>query len=154
MAEKKPGKLKSFANEFKEFIAKGNVLDMAVAVIIGGAFGKIVTSLVNDIIMPAVGILTGKVNFADLKYVITAADEAAGVAESAICWGAFIQNIVDFLIVALCIFIMLKIVLGMKTKLEALKKKEEEEANAEEPPKPTSEALLTEIRDLLKNKND
>lgn len=129
---------------FKEFIAKGNVMDMAVGVIIGGAFGKIVTSLVNDVLMPAIGILVGKVNFNELKYVITPGDEAAEIAEVAIYYGKFIQSIVDFLIIALCIYWMVNAVMKLK--------KKEEEAPAEEAAEEPSEdiVLLTEIRDLLK----
>lgn len=167
-------KVKKFAEEFKAFIAKGNVIDMAVAVIIGGAFGKIVTSLVNDIIMPAVSMLMGKSDIAGMKYVVTEAipakpevlDEAgnviqaatAEVAEVAIKYGAFIQTILDFLIIAFSIFVMLKIVLGAKDKINAKKiaeekaKAEEEAAKAEAEKKPTAEELLTEIRDLLSEK--
>lgn len=132
-----------FVKEFKEFAIKGNVMDMAVGVIIGGAFGKIVTSLVNDVIMPIVSKITGGVNFTDLKIVLTPADEANKVAEVALAYGNFIQNVFDFLIIALCIFIMVK-------GINSLKKKEEEKP--EEPPKPSNEEiLLTEIRDLLKD---
>ena len=129
--------------EFKEFALKGNVVDLAVGVIIGGAFGKIVTSLVNDIIMPIIGILLNGVNFTDLKYVIKPA--SGDIPESAILYGSFIQNIVDFLIIAFCIFIMVKA-------MNSLKKKEEKEE--EKPAEPTEDVvLLTEIRDLLKKKN-
>lgn len=125
--------------EFKEFAFKGNVVDLAVGVIIGGAFGKIVTSLVNDIIMPIIGMILGGISFVDLKYIITPADEAAGVAEAAIYYGQFIQNIVDFLIIAFCIFLMVKAVNSTKKKVE------------EAPAKPAEDiVLLTEIRDLLK----
>lgn len=153
-------KIKKFAEEFKVFIAKGNVVDMAVAVIIGGAFSKIVTSLVNDVIMPIVGLLLGKMNVADLKWVITpAVVDEAGVetaAEVALKYGAFAQTILDFLIIALSVFVMLKIVLGAKDRLTAKKRAEEEAkaaeeaAKAEAEKKPTAEELLTEIRDLLK----
>lgn len=129
--------------EFKEFALKGNVVDLAVGVIIGGAFGKIVTSLVNDIIMPIIGILLNGVNFTDLKYVIKPA--SGDIPESAILYGSFIQNIVDFLIIAFCIFIMVKA-------MNSLKKKEEKKE--EKPAEPTEDVvLLTEIRDLLKKKN-
>ncbi|MHB1454049.1 MAG: large-conductance mechanosensitive channel protein MscL [Saccharofermentanales bacterium] len=128
--------------EFKEFTLKGNVLDLAVAVIIGGAFGKIISSLVNDIFMPAIGILLGGVNFKDLKYVITPA--SGDVAEAAILYGSFIQSIIDFIIIALCIFLFIKL-------LSAMKKKQPEVIPA--PPALTNEeVLLTEIRDLLKTK--
>ena len=131
---------------------KGNVMDMAVGVIIGGAFGKIVSSLVSDVLMPLIGKLTGGVSFVDLfvnlgdgNYTTLAAAKEAGAAVFA--YGQFIQNIIDFLIVALCIFLMIK---GMNK----LNRKKEEPAPAEpEAPKgPTQEELLAEIRDLLKNK--
>jgi len=161
-------KIKKFGEEFKAFIAKGNVIDMAVAVIIGGAFGKIVTSLVNDIIMPLVGLLVGKMNVSEMKWVITPAKDAvldetgaeisAAVAEVALKYGAFIQTIIDFLIIAISVFVMLKIVLGAKDKLTEKKRAEEEAkaaeeaAKAEAEKKPTTEELLTEIRDLLSEK--
>ena len=134
-------------SEFKKFAFKGNVIDMAVGVIIGGAFGKIVTSLVNDLIMPIIGILVGKVNFTDLKIVLSEAEmNAAGEivkAESAITYGNFLQTVVDFLLVAISIFVFVRI-------MNKTKKKEEP---APEPPKgPTTEELLTEIRDLLAEK--
>jgi large conductance mechanosensitive channel protein len=133
--------------EFKEFAIKGNVVDMAVGIIIGGAFGKIVTSLVSDIIMPPIGMLIGGVNFNGLRLVLKSATvDAAGVTspEVAINYGAFIQVLFDFIIIAFCIFMMIK-------GLNMLKKKKEE-APAE-PAAPTKEEiLLTEIRDLLKNK--
>ena len=133
-----------FVKEFKEFAMKGNVVDMAVGVIIGGAFGKIVTSLVNDIIMPIISKVTGGINFTDLKIILTEGNEAAGVNEVAFAYGSFIQNVVDFLIIAFCLFMVIK---GMNK----LKKKEVEAPPA--PPEPTKEeVLLTEIRDLLKEK--
>ncbi|MBQ7634883.1 MAG: large-conductance mechanosensitive channel protein MscL [Bacteroidaceae bacterium] len=124
-----------FIKEFKEFAMKGNVMDMAVGVIIGGAFGKIVSSLVDDILMPVIGIITGGVDFTGLS---------AKVGNATVTYGQFIQNIIDFLIVAFCIFLMLK---GIN-KLN--KKKEEEPAAPAEPS--AEEKLLTEIRDLLKQK--
>ena len=134
-------------SEFKKFAFKGNVIDMAVGVIIGGAFGKIVTSLVNDLIMPIIGILVGKVNFTDLKIVLSEAElNAAGEivkAESAITYGNFLQTVVDFLLIAISIFVFVRI-------MNKTKKKEEP---APEPPKgPTTEELLAEIRDLLAEK--
>ena len=141
-----------FIKEFKEFAMKGTVMDMAVGVIIGGAFGKIVSSLVGDVLMPLISKLTGGVSFVDLfvnlgdgNYTTLAAAKEAGAAVFA--YGQFIQNIIDFLIVALCIFLMIK---GMNK----LSRKKEEPAPAEpEAPKgPTQEELLAEIRDLLKNK--
>ena len=125
-----------FITEFKEFAMKGNVMDMAVGVIIGGAFGKIVSSLVDDILMPIIGVLTGGVDFSGLKTTIGDAN---------ITYGQFIQNVIDFLIVAFCIFLMLK---GIN---QLNRKKKEPEAPAA-PAGPTQEELLAEIRDLLKNK--
>ena len=129
--------------DFKEFAFKGNVLDMAIGVIIGGAFGKIVTSLVNDLIMPIISILTGGLNFTDLKYVITPAH--GDIAENAIAYGSFIQNVVDFLIIAFCIFMFVRLI-------EKFKKKEEVKVE-EAPAKSDDVVLLEEIRDLLKTKN-
>ena len=127
--------------EFKEFISKGNVVDLAVGVIIGGAFGKIVTSLVDDIIMPVIGIILGKVNFTTLKLVIAPAE--GDKAEVAILYGNFIQNIVNFLIMAFAIFLMVK----------AINKMRKPAATVEAPAEPTKEeVLLSEIRDILKNK--
>ncbi|MDO4799162.1 MAG: large-conductance mechanosensitive channel protein MscL [Bacillota bacterium] len=128
--------------DFKKFLMRGNVVDLAVAVIMGGAFGKIVASLVNDVIMPGIGVLLGKVNFTDLKILISPAQ--GDQAEVAIYYGKFIQNIVDFVIIAFVIFMMIKM-------MEKFKKKEE--AKPEEPAKPSDEVvLLTEIRDLLQKK--
>ncbi len=136
-------------SEFKDFAMRGNVVDMAVGVIIGGAFGKIVTSLVNDIIMPGIGVLTGGMNFSEFKWVIQKAVVDGATAEVitpevAITWGAFVQTIVDFLIIAFCIFLAIKVMNKMR------KQKEEEPAA---PAGPTQEELLTEIRDLLKAQN-
>ncbi|MCQ4936099.1 large-conductance mechanosensitive channel protein MscL [Anaerotignum propionicum] len=125
--------------EFKKFALKGNVIDLAVGVIIGGAFGKIVTSLVNDVLMPILGLLLGGINFGDLKYVIT--PSVGNVPEVAILYGSFMQSIVDFLIISFSIFIFIKII--------SVRKKEENPA----PPQPAAEVLLLEeIRDLLKEK--
>ena len=149
--------MKKFFEEFKAFAMRGNVIDMAVGVVIGGAFGKITTSIVNDIIMPVVGMITGGVNFADWKIVLKAAEGEA--AEVAITYGNTIAIILDFIIVAFAIFCMVKAINGMRAKAEELKKKQEEEAKAAEeaappaPPAPSAEeVLLTEIRDLLKDK--
>ena len=122
-----------FFKEFKEFAMKGNVMDMAVGVIIGGAFGKFVTSLVDDVLMPAIGTLTGGVDFSNL---------AVTFGDANLKYGSFIQNIIDFLIIAFCIFLMIK---GMN---KLSKKKEEEPAAPAEPS--NEEKLLSEIRDLLK----
>ena len=127
-------KAKKTISEFKEFIAKGNVMDMAVGVIIGSAFGKIVTSLVNDILMPIVGILIGGLDFTGLKI---------QVGTAVITYGNFIQNVVDFLIVAACIFTMLKF-------LAHFKKTTNEQIEEEAPKKDDTVVLLEEIRDLLK----
>ncbi|MGM9799749.1 MAG: large-conductance mechanosensitive channel protein MscL [Muribaculaceae bacterium] len=140
-----------FIQDFKEFAMRGNVIDMAVGVIIGGAFGKIVTSLVNDVIMPAISLFTGDVNFTNLKWTLRDAvvNEAGETVSEAVSlqYGMFIQNIVDFLIIALCIFVAIRM-------LSKLKKKEEEApaAPAPEPAPSAEEKLLTEIRDLLKEK--
>ena len=138
--------------EFKEFATRGNVMDMAVGVIIGGAFGKIVSSLVDDMIMPLVGKVTGGVNFTDLYCVLNDTEVAAGTSLAAareagipvFAWGNFVQNIIDFLIIAFCIFLMIK---GMN---KLAKKKAEEPAPEPEPS--NEEKLLGEIRDLLKKK--
>ena len=129
-----------FISEFKEFAMKGNVMDMAVGVIIGGAFGKIVSSLVDDILMPLVGVVTGNVDFTKLEFAFGEGDLAATLK-----YGNFIQNTVDFLIVAFCIFLMLK-------GINKLNRKKEEEPAPAAPAGPTQEELLAEIRDLLKNK--
>ena len=140
----------SFIQDFKAFALKGNVVDMAVGVIIGGAFGKIVTSVVNNIIMPPIGVLTGGVDFTELKYTLKeAVTEGENVVSEAVTlnYGQFIQDIVDFLIIALCIFFMIKGIAKLSRK--------KEEAPAEPAPEPepsAEEKLLTEIRDLLKNK--
>ena len=140
----------SFIQDFKAFALKGNVVDMAVGVIIGGAFGKIVTSIVNNIIMPPIGVITGGVDFTDLKLVIKEAEKAGDevIAEAVtLNYGQFIQDVVDFLIIAFSIFLMIKLL----TKLTE-KKKAEEKATPAPPPAPSKEELLlTEIRDLLKN---
>ena len=135
-----------FISEFKEFAMKGNVMDMAVGVIIGGAFGKIVSSLVSDVLMPLIGKLTGGISFTDLfvnlgegQYNTLAEAQEAGAA--VLAYGQFIQNIIDFIIIAFCIFLMIK---GMN------KLKKQEEPAPEAPAGPTQEELLTEIRDLLK----
>ena len=151
-----------FMNEFKTFIARGNVVDMAVGVIIGGAFGNISKSLVNDVVMPAVSMLTGGLNFESWKLVLKEAVlDPEGVvvnAEVAMNFGLFLSTIVDFLITALAVFCVIKVINGMRAKAEAMKKQEEEAAAAEPetppaPPEPSSEEkLLMEIRDLLKER--
>ena len=126
-------------DEFKAFVMRGNVVDMAVGVIIGGAFGKIVTSLVKDIFMPIIGVLIGNVNFSDLQ--IKLGEPLEGAEQAAIKYGMFIQEVVNFLIIALCIFMVIKVI----NKLQ--KKKEEAPAPVPEPTK--EEVLLSEIRDAL-----
>jgi len=127
------------AKEFKDFIMRGNVVDLAVAVVIGGAFGKIVTSFVNDIIMPPIGVLTGGVDFSALKIILKPANAATKAAEVAIGYGTFINTLIQFLIIAAAIFVVVKLINSMK-------KAPEPEAPAG--PTPT-EALLAQIRDLL-----
>ena len=127
-------------NDFKNFAMKGNVLDLATAVIIGGAFGKIISSLVNDVLMPPLGLLIGKVDFKDLKVVIQKG--ADGAADVTLNYGMFVQNVFDFLIVAFCIFLLIR----AYQKLE----KKKVEAPAAPPAPSKQEMLLEEIRDLLK----
>ena len=138
----------SFKQEFKEFVLRGNVMDMAVGIIIGGAFGKIVSSLVDDILMPVIGLFTGGINFSELAYVIKPAEiDATGeeiVAATTLNYGLFIQNVVDFLIIALVIFMMIRAINSLR------RKHKEPEAPA---PEPSDEVkLLTEIRNLLDKK--
>ena len=139
-----------FLSDFKAFAMKGNIIDMAVGVIIGGAFGKIVSSLVNDIIMPVISLATGGDGYKNLKYVITPeVKDAAGsvtTQEVAVNYGIFVENIVDFLIIAFSIFVALRVIMKFK--------KKEEEAPAPEPEPTKEEVLLTEIRDLLQQQAD
>jgi large conductance mechanosensitive channel len=128
--------------EFREFIARGNVVDLAVGVIIGAAFGAVVKSLVEQIVMPPIGLATGGIDFSQMKYVLKPADLAAKTAEVSIAYGAFINTIINFLIVAFVIFLLVRVVNSLKR-----------QAAAAPPAAPTpSEALLTEIRDLLKSR--
>ena len=165
-------KKSTFFSDFKEFITKGNIIDMAVGVVIGGAFGKIVTGLVNYIINPFIALLTGGVSLTGLKTIIEPAvpaveavtDDAGNIvteavaekAEVAILWGEWLQTILDFLIVAFCIFLVLRVIMKFKNKLESLKKKEEEEAKEEAPAEPTTEektlAAIEDIKALLEKK--
>ena len=142
-----------FINEFKEFAVKGNAVDMAGGVIIGGAFGKIVTSIVNDIIMPPIGWLIGGVNFSDLKVELPAVDLGVEKMEAAtINYGAFIQTLNEFTIIAFCVFMLVK---GINHLAKKKKKEEKKEETPAAPPAPTAEEkLLTEIRDLLKQQNN
>lgn len=129
----------SFIKEFREFAMRGNVVDMAVGVIIGGAFGKIVSSLVSDIFMPVLGLLTGGIDFKDMSFVLKAAE--GDIPAVALNYGLFIQNIIDFVIIAFAIFMMIKAINKVKKPAE------------EAPAGPSAEEqLLTEIRDLLKDK--
>lgn len=151
MADKK----KSIFTEFKEFISRGNVMDMAVGVIIGGAFTKIVNSVVSDLIMPTLGLLTGNIDFAELKLVLSEAvmeGETVVKEELAIRYGVFLDALLNFLLIAVCVFAVIKAINTIKEKAENLRKKEEEEAKAEVPaPAPDPQVvLLEEIRDLLK----
>ena len=142
--------MKKFFEEFKAFAMRGNVLDMAVGVVVGGAFGKITTSLVNDIIMPLISMLTGGVDFSAWKWVLKGAimeGETVVKTEIAVNFGSTIAVIVDFIIIAFAVFCMVKAI-------NAFHRKKEEEPAPEEPKGPTSEELLTEIRDLLKEKKD
>ncbi len=163
--------MKKFFSDFKAFIAKGNIVDMAVGVVIGGAFGKIVTSLVNDIIMPSLSLITGGASISNMKYVLTAAEldplnpTKIIKPEVAIKYGNFIQLIIDFLLVAFCIFCVLRVMLKANQKLhakeiaeaEAKAKAEEEKKKAEEEAaaqaaaeKETVEDILRDIRESLK----
>ncbi|MBQ3598197.1 MAG: large conductance mechanosensitive channel protein MscL [Clostridia bacterium] len=164
------GKVKNFANDFKKFISQGNILDMAVGVVVGTAFKAIVSSLVADIIMPCIGFLLGDVNFTDLKWVLVkGVDEVVeegvvvteAVAEVAVKYGQFIQYIIDFIIIAFAMFIVVKVAMSFRNKLEAKKKAEEAAAKAAEeaakaaiPPEPTVEEktlkALEDIRDFVK----
>ena len=133
----------SFVGEFKEFIARGNVVDLAVGVVIGGAFGKIVSSLVDQVVMPPIGLATGGIDFSQLKVVLKAADPAAKKAEVAIQYGAFINTVIQFLIIAFVIFLLVKAI-------NSLRRKEAEAPSA--PPAPTrAEVLLEDIRDALRS---
>jgi large conductance mechanosensitive channel len=138
-------KKKGLIAEFREFITRGSVMDMAVGIIMGSAFTAIVNSLVNDILMPLIGSVIGKINFTDLKVVVSPATDTA--AEVALCYGAFIQNIINFLLIALVIFLMVK-------GINRFHRKKEEAPPA--PPEPSDEVvLLTQIRDALQeNKKD
>ena len=133
--------MKKFISEFKAFATKGNVIDLAIGIVIGGAFGKIVSSLVSDIVMPSLSFMTGKINISNLKQIITPASEK--VPELAIKYGSFFQSIIDFTIIAFCIFLMVKIITVFKKK------------DADKPTEPSKEeVLLAEIRDLLKKKDN
>lgn len=135
----------AIVKEFKEFISKGNVVDLAVGVIVGAAFGKIISSLVDDVLMPPIGYLLGGVDFSDKKLVLVTADAINKVEEVAIRYGNFINTVIQFLIVSMCIFAVIKAI-------NTLKRKEEAAPAAPAPPS-AEETLLAEIRDLLKSQN-
>ena len=161
--------MKKFFSDFKAFIAKGNIIDMAIGVVIGGAFKDIVNALVSNIITPLIGLLLGGSNLSDYKYVLQEevvelvdGVETVVTPENAILWGAFLQTIIDFLIIALTLFVMIKVAMGVHNKTEAAKQrlknqKEEEVAAAEEAPAEpeisSTDKLLIEIRDLLKKED-
>ena len=136
--------MKKLFDEFKAFISRGNVIDMAVGVIIGSAFTAIVNSLVNDVVMPVISVITGGVDFTDWKWVITPGTEE--IAECAVRYGQFIQNIINFLLIAIVVFVMVKLINSLHRK-----KKEEKPAEPPAPSAPPEDVvLLREIRDLLK----
>ena len=141
--------MKKFIGEFKEFISRGNVIDMAIGVVVGGAFKAIVDSLVNDIIMPVVGWLLGGLDFSSYAITLseTVAEDGTTAIESAIWYGKFINNIISFIIIAFCLFLVVKMINTLRRKKEA-----EPEAPAPTPEPSAEEKLLTEIRDLLKDK--
>ena len=154
---------KKFLTEFRDFALKGNVIDMAVGVIIGGAFGRIVSSLVGDIINPIFAALLQKNTLAELKLILRHADEEAGIVEASILYGSFIKNILDFIIIALSVFVFIKLFTKARNKAQALAerlmdKQSPEPSDPEPPPPPPppeptrEETLLEEIRDILKKK--
>ena len=147
-----------FFADFNKFITRGNVVDMAVGVVVGGAFSKIVSALVSEIITPCITAITGGGKLAG-QIVLKAAEIGTGTAEApeipavTINYGVFLQTIIDFIIIAFCIFVVVRVITKLREKAEAMRKKEEEQVAVAEPPKPSNEeVLLTEIRDLLKNK--
>lgn len=137
-----------FLKEFKKFITKGNIFDLAVAFIIGGAFKSLISSLVKNIIMPALSILIGEEGFDNYKYVITEANEADGIVENAIYWGVFLQDIVDFIIIAFAIFTIIYVFNRLQERRKKLEVVEEKVIET----KPTVEDLLTDIKLLLEKK--
>ncbi|MBO7254575.1 MAG: large conductance mechanosensitive channel protein MscL [Clostridia bacterium] len=152
--------MKKFFGEFKEFIAKGNVLDMAIGVVIGAAFKAIVTSLVDNIINPLIGLAINTSSLADAKAILKPAviekvDEVETVVKEAVTlnYGLFLKSIIDFLIVAFCLFCTLKVVMSIKSKAESLKKKEEEEEEKKEEPKPAEptpdEVTASTLKEIL-----
>ena len=146
--------MKKFFEEFKAFVMRGNVMDMAVGVIVGGAFGAITTSLVSNVVTPLLAVLFKSPNPDALNITLRAADEAAGTEAIVLGLGTFIGAIINFLVIALVLFSVIKAINKAKELAEAAKKKEEEEAAAEEPAKPTSEELLTAILEEIKAKKE
>lgn len=151
--------MKKFFKEFKEFIAKGNVIDMAVAVVVGGAFKEIVNALVNDVVMPLVSLATGGVSVEDWKWVITPAVVENGVevsAESALLYGHFLQTVIDFLVIALCMFVALKVLLTLQNTTKELLHLQAKEEAAEEPvvAPETETDVLKDIRELLRESKE
>ena len=144
--------MKKFMEEFKAFVMRGNVMDMAVGVIIGGAFGAITTSLVSNVITPLLAALFNSPNPDALNITLRAADEAAGTEAIVLGLGTFLGTIINFLVIALCLFSVIKAINKARELAEKAKKKEEEEAAAEEPAKPTSEELLAAILEEIKKK--
>ena len=146
--------MKKFMEEFKAFVMRGNVMDMAVGVIVGGAFGAITTSLVSNVVTPLLAVLFNSPNPDALNITLRAADEAAGTEAIVLGLGTFIGAILNFLVIALVLFSVIKAMNKAKELAESMKKKEEEEAAAEEPAKPTAEELLTAILEELKSKKE
>ena len=146
--------MKKFFDEFREFISRGNVMDMAVGVIVGGAFGAITSSLVTNVVTPLLAVLFKSPNPDALNITLRAADEAAGTEAIVLGLGTFLGAIINFLVIALVLFSVIKAMNKAKELAEAMKKKEEEEAAAEEPAKPTTEELLTAILEELKSKKE
>ena len=146
--------MKEFFEEFKAFVMRGNVMDMAVGVIVGGAFGAITTALVSNVVTPLLAVLFKSPNPDALNITLRAADEAAGTEAIVLGLGTFLGAIINFLVIALVLFSVIKAMNKAKALAESMKKKEEEEAKAEEPPKPTTEELLTAILEELKSKKE
>ena len=144
--------MKKFFEEFKAFVMRGNVMDMAVGVIVGGAFGAITTALVSNVVTPLLAVLFKSPNPDALNFTLRAADEAAGTEAIVLGLGTFLGTIINFLVIALALFAVIKAINKAKELAEKAKKKEEEEAKAEEPPKPTTEELLAAILEELKKK--
>lgn len=136
-------KIRKELGDFKHFIMRGNVIDLAVGVIVGSAFGKIVTSLVNDVLMPFIGLMLGKTNLAGLEVIIQPGNEKDNIAALALKYGSFLQSIIDFLIIAFCVYLFIRLIERFRHK---------QEKPVETPAPARSEALLAEIRDLLKEK--